>query len=55
MLDSHSSKHYHSDSQSDSLDWVAVLLIAIDLAVLMLMTVLFAQGWIRIDSALYLS
>lgn len=55
MFNSHSSKHHYSDSESDSLDWVAVLLIAIDLAVLMLMTILFTQGWLRIDSALYLS
>lgn len=55
MFDSHSSHHYSSDSHPESLDWVAVLLVAIDMIVLMLLTFLLMQGFLRIDTALYLS
>lgn len=55
MFNSHSHNHYGSDSDTGSLDWVAVLLVAIDLVVLFLLAFMLTQGWLRIDSALYLS
>lgn len=55
MFNSHSQNHYSSDSHDGSLDWVAVLLVAIDLVVLFLLAFMLTQGWLRIDSALYLS
>lgn len=55
MFNSHSPNHYSPDSHADSLDWIAVLLVAIDLIVLFLLAFMLTQGWLRIDSALYLS
>lgn len=55
MVNSHSHNDYSSDSHAGSLDWVAILLVAIDLVVLFLLAFMLTQGWLRIDSALYLS
>jgi hypothetical protein len=55
MTTSRSPKRWNSRIDDHQADLAALILITIDVAVLTLLTFLFAQGWLQIASPLYLS
>jgi hypothetical protein len=55
MTTSRSPKRWNSSTDDHQADLAAAILIAIDVAVLTLLTFLFAQGWLQLASPLYIS